>query len=119
MSSSKQKFKYGLVGVLFAVIAVYALFTAKDLIFGIKIKVNNLKQGEVVNDPLLKLSGIANHASELSINNNKVFLDRVGTFTDSLLLAPGYNIITVKAKDKFGKETEKSFQVVLKPSFVN
>jgi hypothetical protein len=41
----------------------------------------------------------------VTINNQAVLSDKNGQFTENLILSPGLNVIEVKAKNKFGRES--------------
>jgi hypothetical protein len=59
---------------------------------------------------------LARNASELTIDDRAVETDQDGNFKEPLILLSGYNIITIKADDKFGKHLEKKYRVVLEES---
>ena len=48
------------------------------------------------------------------MNDRQMFTDEEGEFSEKLLLSYGYNIITVKAKDRFGRETKKTLELIYK-----
>ncbi len=41
-------------------------------------------------------------------------MDEKGNFKEEILLSSGYNAITIKASDKFGRNTEKIIEVIYK-----
>ena len=65
--------------------------------------------------PLFTLSGSVPRASVLSVNGHIVNLSRTNQFTDTVLLMPGYNVITMNAEDKFGKGQEHIVRVYYQP----
>src|SRR3989344_4709181 len=48
------------------------------------------------------LGGHASNVAFLSLNDSQIYTDEKGVFREKLLLMPGYNILQIKAKDKFG-----------------
>jgi hypothetical protein len=90
----------------------YAIFSSKNLIFGVKIKNVNIKDGEQVSEKLLKISGNAKNAVDLTLNGQKIWIDPQGDFKESIVLLPGFNIINLEAKDKFGNSDKKNYQLV-------
>ena len=83
-------------------IIVYTFFQAKYLIFGVKIKnVNIENQAQYEKNPI-EITGNAIHAIELTLNDREISIDKKGDFKEFVALSPGYNIIKIKAKDKFG-----------------
>jgi len=106
-----------LIGVLFVFIIGYSYYKTKDLIGGVKLTVAGIEHGETVSNPLIELSGTARRAIHVRINGREIFIDSEGIFRDSLLLLPGYNIITIEAQNKFGKEVQKTFEVFLEQDY--
>ena len=104
--------------VFFILIIIYAVFISKDLIFGIKITEVNLsdglpaQSGAVFTDNIVKLTGNARNAIKLTLNGREISIDQAGNFNETIALLPGYNIVTIKAQDKFGYEDEKNFRLI-------
>ena len=101
--------------VLFAAflsIAAYAYFQSRDLARGPRLFVETPVNGEATTSPSIALSGWAENISEISVNNMPIFIDEEGNFSEKLLLLPGYNIITIEAKDRFGKVVKKTLELV-------
>jgi len=106
--------KMGGLVLLFAVILGYSYFKTKDLFKGVRLTVEGLTDGETIDNSFLKISGTAKKAVYVSINDREIFIDSNGVFNDSLILIPGYNIIEIKARGRFGKEKKKVYQIVYK-----
>ena len=83
-------------------------------IIGPTLTVSSPRDGETLKKPVVLLRGTAERIAELTVNGRKIFTDEEGVFSDSLLLLPGYNIITVVAKDRFDREEKKTLHVILK-----
>ena len=92
-------------------IFLYIVFKLQNLVTGPEITIDNPKPGRAA-DNLITVTGTAERAEELKINGNMVFMNETDEFSVPLLLMPGYNIITVQATDRFGKETTKQIEVV-------
>ncbi len=45
------------------------------------------------------------------LNNQPVFMDSAGRFTENLILSPGLNVIQITERNKFGKTSEKTRQI--------
>lgn len=100
--------------VFFILIILYAIFISKDLIFGIRIKDVNLSDGAVFTDNIVKLNGNAKNAIELTLNGREISIDQEGNWNETIALLPGYNIVTIKAIDKFGYVDEKNYKLMFK-----
>jgi len=111
-SDAKKILRILLLTILFLFIIIYAFFRSKDLIFGVKIKNVNLNDGVKVTENIQKITGNAKNAIELTLNDREVSIDQQGNFNETISLLPGYNIINIKAKDKFGNSDEKNYQLI-------
>ncbi len=54
------------------------------------------------------IKGVAPKSSAVAINGRMINITREGTFTESLMLLPGYNTITVTKRGQFGKQETKT-----------
>ncbi len=105
--------------VFFGFMGWYAFGRAHNLIYGAEISVHSLHDGDVVDTPLVELAGVAKNARTFSINDRIVFVSEKYDFKEKALLLPGYNVITLKGEDKFGKKTESQLRVVYQPKTTN
>lgn len=113
-----------LILVIFGVIGGYILFNSRILIDGPSIEVTYPQNGATLQEKLITIEGRTKNTTFISVNDRPISVDEEGFFRDSLLLLPGYNIITIEAKDKFereiskrldlyyGGQTEDDFQVI-------
>jgi hypothetical protein len=88
------------------------VYNIRDLLFGAPLSVTIAPNGSTVADTFMPISGKALHAREILINGRAVLVDRKGRFSDSILLSPGYNIIEVALKDRFGNKKVKRYHLV-------
>ena len=105
--------KYGFLIILFILLVAYSLFQARALIIGPKISIESPADGKTVDDPLVVISGQSKNIAWLSLNDHQIFTDEEGEWSEKLLVSPGISIMTVKARDRFGRETEESVRMVL------
>jgi hypothetical protein len=113
-TSAKKIVKAAGLGVFFILIIGYALFVSKDLIFGVKIRDVNLSDGATVTDNILKVTGNAKNAISLVLDGREISIDQQGNFNETIALLDGYNIINIKAQDKFGYVDEKNYKIIYK-----
>jgi hypothetical protein len=92
----------------------YTAYEIQRVVFGPRIEILSPKNGAVVSDSLTEITGTAQNIKDISLNDRKIFIDEQGNFKEELLLSYGYNAITMKASDKFGRNTEKIIEVVYK-----
>lgn len=96
------------------VISGYALYRSRALREGPNITLDSPKDGELFNTSEVYISGIAKNIAFISLNDRQIFTDETGRFSEKLLLPYGYTILTLEAKDKFGKMVIKKVEVVYK-----
>ena len=100
--------------VFFLLIIFYAFFVSRDLIFGVRIRKVNLNDGATVTDNIMKITGNAKNAIKLILDGREISVDQAGNFSETIALLPGYNIISIKAQDKFGYIDEKNYKLIYK-----
>jgi hypothetical protein len=111
----KKIIKIALFSALFVFILIYGLIKSWNLIFGINIKKVNIENGAKFSDSILHVTGIAKNAIYLSLNDREISIDQAGNFNETISLLPGYNTITIIAKDKFGNSDEENYQLIYEP----
>jgi len=97
--------------VLFVIIVVFGYEKMSFIFNGIKIEAT-LEQKD--DSSLAVVSGNASKAVYITLNGREIFIDKEGNFSESIVILPGFSIVTLNARDKFGKTAEKKFQVVVK-----
>jgi hypothetical protein len=94
---------------LFAIIMIFGYEKMSFIFNGIKIEaVLEQKDGS----SLSVVSGNASKATYITLNGREIFIDKEGNFSELIAMLPGFSIVTLEAKDKFGKTAEKKFQIV-------
>ncbi|OGI65809.1 hypothetical protein A3A95_01375 [Candidatus Nomurabacteria bacterium RIFCSPLOWO2_01_FULL_39_18] len=109
---AKKIFQVVSLSVFFLLIIGYAFFRSHDLIFGVQIKNVNIEDGTKVTSSILDITGNAKSAIKLSLNGREISIDQTGTFKETIALLEGYNIINIKAEDKFGDTDEKNYKLI-------
>jgi hypothetical protein len=109
---AKKIFKIASLSIFLLFIIIYAFFISKDLIFGVKIKDVNIIDGARITDNIIKITGNAKNAVNLTLNDRIISIDQQGNFNETIALLSGYNIISLKAKDEFGNSDEKNYKLI-------
>lgn len=114
---SKKILKIASLSILVLFIIIFAFFRSKNLIFGVKIenvKINDVPVETVtkVTDNIIKITGNAQNAVFLTLNDRVISIDQKGNFEEIFALSPGYNIIKIAARDKFGNSDEKIYKLI-------
>jgi hypothetical protein len=113
-TNAKKIVKIAGLTVFFILIIGYALFVSKDIILGVKIKNVNLTDDAVVTESVLKITGTAKNAINLTLDGREISVDQQGNFDETVALLLGYNIINIRAQDKFGYVDEKNYKIIFK-----
>lgn len=100
--------------IFFLIIAGYAYFEARGILFGPTIDVS--QSIEEVSDPYIELTGTTSHIASLEMNGANVPVTEAGAFDIPYALSPGDNRIVLDAQDKYGHATEKVVQIVYVPT---
>ena len=108
----KKIVKIAGLSVFFILIIAYAFFISKDLILGVKIKNVNIVDGATIKEDAAKLIGNAKNAINLTLDGREISVDQTGNFNETIALLPGYNIISIRAQDKFGYVDEKNYKIM-------
>lgn len=92
----------------------YGAFRAKSLVEGPDIGILSPANGASLAESLVEVRGYAHNISFLTLNGEKIFTDEAGAFKEKVLLSYGYNIMTLEAKDRFGRTAQKTLQLIYK-----
>lgn len=102
----------GILGILFVtIIVIFIMQNTYGLRTGVKIEVSGIEEGVTYTDSVLKLTGVARNANNLSISGSSVPVDMKGNFSSHIVLLPGINTVSFMAEDKFGDKTELRYVV--------
>jgi hypothetical protein len=110
MSLSTRHAALLFVGMLFA---AYCLYQARFIILGPRIDITSHQDGAIVQEPSITLSGKARNAAWLSLNGRQIYTDEKGLWSEKLILAEGVSIMTLRVRDRFGREASDSVSLVL------
>ena len=117
--NTKKIIKAAGLSLFFILIIGYAFFVSKDLIFGVKIKNVNLADGTTFIESVIKITGNAKNAVILTLNGREISIDQTGNFNETIALLAGYNIVNIRAQDKFGYVDEKNYKLILTQALGN
>ena len=116
-TNAKKIVKVGGLVVFFLLIIIYAFFNSKDLVFGVKItdvKIDGspIQSGATITTNTMEITGNAKNAVNLTLDGREISVDQAGNFNETIALLSGYNIISIRAQDKFGHTDEKNYQLM-------
>lgn len=98
--------------VLGMIFLAYVLYQARYLILGPGLIVKSHADGAVATTSVITLSGTARNAAWLSLNERQIFTDEEGVWSEKLIVGEGVSIMTLRVRDRFGREAEKRLRLV-------
>ena len=110
-SYNRYRLSFSLMLLVFVFIAVYSYFKTVDLARGPDITVVAPTTGSTYGEELAIVKGRAERIAKIYLNNRQIFTDDVGRFSEPLLLFTGYNILTMRAEDSFGRSVTKKIEL--------
>ncbi|MBP6912089.1 MAG: hypothetical protein KBB88_02730 [Candidatus Pacebacteria bacterium] len=103
-----------LIGVLVAIVVVYGLFEARVLLGLFTIEVTSAYDGQTFTEPLIPITGTVKHAETIYLNGMSIPINRDDSFAEHYLLSPGYNEISIRAENTFGRSETVHLRLYLK-----
>lgn len=103
-----------LISLFFLGAVSYGLFRASALLSGPTLTIDSPREGSTVYAETLQLRGVAENIRSLTLNGRSIFVDDAGRFREELALMRGYNILTLRARDRFGRERTAALHVIYK-----
>ena len=104
-------------GVLLLVVCLsaYILYQARFLLLGPQIHINALEE-ITTSERVVELQGNAQNIARISLNGRQIFTDPEGRFNERVVLAEGYNILTIAGVDRYGRTSEVVQEYVYRPA---
>jgi len=99
-------------------ILTYIVFQARFLILGPQIALQT-EPNQMQNQRQITLTGTAFNISRLWLNDRPIYTDAQGNFKEAFVLENGYTVTTVRAEDRYGRETTIRRTYVYSPASFN
>lgn len=103
--------------ILLGMVVFYVVFQARFLITGPQIILAE-EPPTHQNERVVVLKGQAFNITHLWLNDRQIFTDENGNFEEALVLENGYTISTLRAKDRYGRETRVVRSFVYTPASI-
>lgn len=95
------------------IVVGYSFFALKDVLRGPRIDIETPQSGYSTTTPMIGVSGRVFRGNLFFINNATTTIDLEGNFSEQLLLSSGYNIMTLEARDRYGRTSTETIEMVL------
>lgn len=99
--------------VTIAFVACYGLFEAHMLVQGPSISIS-LPKDMPLSEALVTVAGETKNATWIGLLGKQIHVNEQGQFREQLLVPVGYSILTLEARDRFGRSTTKKVEIVRK-----
>lgn len=107
-------FRGGIMGLCGVIFLGYFFYQTRNLFLEPRLRVVAPIDGDTIQGSKVLISGIVGRGLELTINGARAYSGEEGDFSEELLLSSGVHTIEVKARDRFGKESEVIRHIVVK-----
>jgi len=104
--------RFSLFLLIIFVIVTYAIWRSSDYARGPTIIIFEPENGYGTSSNVIIISGQAERINNLFLNGQNITIDERGNFRETIGLFPGVNIVSIVARDKFGRSTETRLQIV-------
>ena len=105
--------KFIVVGLVTLMFFSYVGFQGRFIIFGPELSIDTPRDGQVATTSIITLSGVARNVSWVSLNDRQIYTDENGVWQEKLIVQNGLSIMTLKARDRFGREESESVRIIL------
>lgn len=105
---------YGCISIAILLLIAYIVFQARFLIAGPQVTMTFVPD-IVQAQRQITLEGKTKNITEISINGRSIATDENGNFSENIILENGYTIVSIEARDRYGRETRHEHQFVYTP----
>ena len=112
---ARRTAQIALAGIVLTLLVGYGLFQARDLIEGPSVTIQKPTDGALLRSSLVQVTGSVENITSIELNDRTIYVNEHGTFTEPVVLAQGYNVVTIEATDRFGRTTTNTLELVHKP----
>ncbi len=90
----------------------YALWRSLGYARGPEIDISYPSDGYATTSAIINISGRAQRINSISLNGSPITIDESGNFSETIIVFPGINNISLEAKDQFGRQTDTKLRIV-------
>ena len=86
-----------------AFLVTYGFFEARRFLQGPSVFIETPREGARIEGPAILITGVASNISFITLNGRQIYIDEEGRFGETLTPPPGYTVLTVDVRDRFGR----------------
>lgn len=106
-------FRWGVVGVVVAVIGAYFTWEVVRLLTPPQVEVSEPSQDIVLDQPTITVKGKTQPGAQVTINGEAADVDAAGAFQEVVALRPGLNRLEIAAQTRFSSQSVVVRQIVV------
>ena len=118
ISSYRDNLKKNIFILFVLLIIIYGVFKISNYLSGPKITIYSPLPYEIIKEDVFVIKGQALDSKNVYINGREINIDENGNFEEALVLENGYTISTLRAKDRYGRETRVVRSFVYTPASI-
>lgn len=107
-----NRIQFILGSILVCAIVLYSFYAFWKYIGGPELSITFPHDGYSTTSPLITVTGMAQSAHFITLNDRPIHIDEQGNWKETLLLQPGYTIIKAFVRDRFGREQSSLIYVL-------
>lgn len=93
------------------IIVIYGIWRSFNYSLGPSIEINEPIDGTSIISPTTLVKGRALRINDLSLNGKMILVDQEGNFSETIVVFPGLNTITLSASDQFGRKIRREIRL--------
>ena len=101
------------IGLGITIIIGYSLFALNGIIQGPHIEIETPANWSATTTAMIEVAGRVIRGNTITLNGATSTMDLAGNFRETLLLAPGYNIMILEAKDRYRRTAQETIEITL------
>jgi cytoskeletal protein RodZ len=119
MSASKFRVGRSILHILIVLLFVmgFISYQYRSYVFSPNLEITSPKEGSTVTSLNIIVTGKTSPDATLFINGQDVALSKDGSFSKEITFFPGETVINVKSENRFGRVTEVTRKIFVKPNY--
>lgn len=104
---------YLILGVVLVILS-YVLYQFSFLFIGPKLTISSPRNGTVVASNIVEVAGKTDPYATVAVDSQDTYVDLSGAFKKTLYVYSGDDKVIIVAKNRYGKETKKEINIIVK-----
>ena len=106
--------RFGVLGFVVIIVLSYLGFHVHNILKPPYLLVANPTDGYISKDGSIMITGLTDPETKIMVNDVQISNDVHGNFSETVILTPGINTLTIKAENKHGRIAEDTRHVIYK-----